>query len=298
MISFKPILPQEKAVITSYTYPFGAPDFDLSISNLCCWHFINNCSYAEIEGFLVIRFRMEDERLIYLMPVGKGNLVQVISLLEKEAEAEGQPLRLQGVYSEMSPLLEKHFPTLFQYDFYRNYFDYIYLKKDLVELKGKNYQPKRNHVNKFTKEYSYRYTPLTPDILPQCLEFESHWCLEHDYLEQNGLKDERRALTYAIHHYEELGLTGGAIWVGNEMVAFTFGCPINCNTFDVQFEKANIHIDGAYSIINKEFAAHLPDQYIYLNREEDLGIPGLRKAKLSYHPTVLLEKCIATKNKE
>lgn len=119
--------------------------------------------------------------------------------------------------------------------------------------------------------------------------------MRHGYVENENIKNERRALTYALRHYEELELSGAIIRVKGKVVAFTFGAPINQDTFGVHFEKADIHIDGAYNIINQEFAIHLPEQYTYLNREEDLGIPGLRQAKQSYHPVILLEKCVATK---
>lgn len=295
MIVFKPITLQDKSLITSYTSAYAPRDCDFSFFNLCAWHFSNESSFAEISGSLVIRFRMKDNRLIYLMPIGPGKLTEILPQLEKEAASEGQPLRLQGNYPAMQTALEIHYPALFQYTVHREYADYLYRRSDLTELKGKNYQPKRNHINKFLKEYKYTYTPLTPELLPLCLEFESKWCMDHDYAGQESLREERRALTFGIHHYEMLGLTGGAIWVDGEMAAFTFGSPINDETFDINAEKANIQIDGAYSMINKEFAAHLPEQYLYINREEDLGIPGLRQAKLSYHPISLTEKCIAIK---
>ena len=117
---------------------------------------------------------------------------------------------------------------------------------------------------------------------------------EKDTLNEN-IRNERRALTYALHHFEELDLTGAVISVDGKIAAFTFGAPISHNTFGVHYEKADINIDGIYSAINQEFASHLPEQYIYLNREEDLGIPGLRQAKLSYHPVLLLEKTKAIK---
>lgn len=295
MTGFTPITLQDKPLITSYTSVYAPRDCDFSFFNLCAWHFSNESSFAEIGNSLVIRFRTKDNRLIYLMPIGAGNLTEILPLLEEEAAAEGQPLRLQGDYPRMRTELEKYYPTLFEYTVHREYADYVYRRSDLTGLKGKNYQPKRNHINKFLKEYDYTYTPLTPDMLPLCLEFESKWCMEHDYMEQESLKEERKALTFGIRHYEILGLSGGAIWVDGEMAAFTFGSPINNETFDINAEKANIRIDGAYSMINKEFAAHLPEQYIYIDREEDLGIPGLRQAKLSYHPIFLTEKCIAIK---
>ena len=161
---------------------------------------------------------------------------------------------------------------------------------ELAELKGKNFQPKRNHVNKFKRTYNYKYTPLTVDLIPHCLELEEKWCEEHDCEEEESLINERKALNIALRNFDALGLVGGALWVDDEIVGFTYGAPVNHDTFAVHIEKADSHIDGSYNILNQEFARHIPEQYVYLNREEDLGIPGLRKAKLSYRPVILLEK--------
>lgn len=125
------------------------------------------------------------------------------------------------------------------------------------------------------------------------LELEAKWCKANDCDQQEGTGNERRALIYALNHFEELGLTGGILHVNGQIVAFTFGMPINKETFGVHVEKADTSIDGAYAMINYEFANHIPEQYIYINREEDLGIEGLRKAKLSYHPETILEKYMA-----
>ena len=132
--------------------------------------------------------------------------------------------------------------------------------------------------------------PLTPALIPHCLELEEKWCEEHGCDEAESLEHERKALNFALRHFEELDLFGGTIWVDGEIVAFTYGAPINQDTFGSHIEKADSRVDGAYAIINQEFAKHLPERFKYVNREEDLGIPGLRKAKLSYHPVILLEK--------
>jgi len=132
-----------------------------------------------------------------------------------------------------------------------------------------------------------------PDSVPQCLKLECKW-----YKANNGdndeeeLNDERRSLTYALHHFDSLGLIGGALRVDNEIIAFSFGAPINHNTFGVHVEKADVNFDGAYTVINQEFASHLPEQYTYVNREEDLGIPGVRpsEAFLSAYHTIR-EEC-------
>ena len=97
----------------------------------------------------------------------------------------------------------------------------------------------------------------------------------------------------AFAHFDRLGLIGGCIYVGDKLVAFTYGSPINDHTFCVHVEKADTEYDGAFTIINREFVAHLPEQYTLIDREEDLGIPGLRQAKLSYHPAFLEKKYTA-----
>lgn len=164
-------------------------------------------------------------------------------------------------------------------------------------MKGKKYQSKRNHINKFKKQYpDYEYRLLTPELVPECLKMEEEWCRANNCDEQMALGAERRSMTFALHHMEELGLTGGVLHVNGKIAAFTYGAPINYQTWDTCVEKANTDIEGSYAMINYEYANHIGEQYMYINREEDLGLEGLRKAKLSYQPTILLEKCIAELN--
>ena len=175
----------------------------------------------------------------------------------------------------------------------RDYADYVYLRSDLATLSGKKFQAKRNHINKFKKTYNYEYTPITADRIRECLDLEAEWCKVNNCDQHEGTGNERRALIYALHNFDALGLTGGILHVEGKIAAFTFGMPINQDTFGVHVEKADTRIDGAYAMINYEFANHIPEQYIYINREEDLGIEGLRKAKLSYQPAIILEKYVA-----
>lgn len=130
---------------------------------------------------------------------------------------------------------------------------------------------------------------MTAELVPECLRLESMWCKANDCAENEALMAERRSMTDALKHINELDLRGGVLHVNGEIVAFTFGAPINNETFDTCVEKANTDIEGAYAMINNEFANRIPEQYIYINREEDLGLEGLRKAKLSYYPETLLE---------
>lgn len=298
MIDFKRIGLQDKELITSYLLACGNRDCNLSFVNLYTWQFLTDSRYAIVDDCLVIRFSVDQESIVYTMPVGDGDVKGVIELLKLQAGEEGHVLRVHGVFPELEEWFDREFPGRFDSCLDRDYFDYIYSREELAELKGKNFQPKRNHVNKFKKTYNYRYTPLTAELIPHCLELEEKWCEEHGCDEEESLLNERKALTMALKHFDELGLVGGAIWVDDEIVGFTYGAPVNQDTFAVHIEKADSHIDGAYNVLNQEFARHIPAKFIYLNREEDLGIPGLRKAKLSYRPVILLEKGYAELKKE
>lgn len=296
-IDFKPITLSDKEIITSYTQPGDFRNCDFSFANMCSWRFLYDSEYALVEGFLVIRFLIENKtRQAYMMPVGRGDLRKVICLLENDALRHGHPLLLLGITPDAKKELEAAMHGEFRYIPERDYFDYVYLREDLVNLTGKKYQSKRNHINKFKKLYHYTYMPITPELVPECLELECKWVNANRTEEdEEELSYERRSITYALKHFNELGLTGGAICQDHRIIAFSFGMPINHNTFGVHIEKADTRYEGIYALINQEFAAHLPEQYLYVNREEDLGIPGLRKAKLSYYPYELLEKSAAVK---
>lgn len=293
MITFKDVTIRDKDTITQYTMNSCRRNCDLSFSNLCSWRFLYNTQFAIVDGFLIFKFWAAGE-LAYMMPVGEGDLKKVLEALIEDARREGGPFCMLGVCSCMCEDLEAIMPGQFTFTADRDYADYIYLRSDLATLKGKKFQSKRNHINKFRNTYpDYEYLPITPERVSECLQLEAEWCKANDCDQQEGTGNERRALIYALEHFEELGLTGGLLRVDGKIVAFTFGMPINKETFGVSVEKADTNIDGAYAMINYEFANHIPEQYIYMNREEDLGIEGLRKAKLSYQPVTILEKYMA-----
>ena len=293
MIEFKDITPQDKELITSFTRHSHRRNCDLSFSNLCSWRFLYHTQFAISDGYLLLRFWAEG-KLVYMMPIGQGALGTVLEALIQDAHQGKAPFCLLGICADMCADLDSLMPGRFQFTADRDYADYLYLRTDLATLAGKRFQPKRNHVNKFKRMYpNYEYTAITSDRIQECLELETEWCKANNCDQHEGTGNERRALVYALHHFEELGLTGGILHVDGRIAAFTFGMSINQDTFGVHVEKADTRIDGAYAMINFEFANHIPEQYTYINREEDLGIEGLRKAKLSYQPAIILEKYTA-----
>lgn len=293
-IEFKDIELKDKELITSFTQHSPYRHCDWSFSNLCSWRFLYHTQFAVREGYLLLRFRADGERF-YMMPVGQGDLGCVLEELIEDARQADEPFRMLGIDADSRRELEALLPNRFNFTTDRDYADYLYLRTDLATLQGKKFQPKRNHINKFKRTYPhYTYTPITPDRIPECLALEAEWCRANDCDQHEGTGNERQALTYALQHFDELGLTGGILHAGGRIAAFTFGMPINEDTFGIHVEKADTRIEGAYAMINQEFANHIPQQYTYLNREEDLGIEGLRKAKLSYQPVLLLDKYTAS----
>ncbi|NLM36666.1 MAG: DUF2156 domain-containing protein [Firmicutes bacterium] len=170
----------------------------------------------------------------------------------------------------------------------RTSWDYLYRTKDLIELRGRKYQQKRNHINRFQQFYPFTYHSLTPEHFPACQRLFEHWAAEK--AGQPEVNEERLALQEAFQHFSLLKLKGGALEVYGELQAFAIGSRLNKDTAIVHFEKANAEFSGIYAVINQQFIAHEWADTKYINREDDMGLPGLRQAKERYHPFRMVEK--------
>ena len=218
----------------------------------------------------------------------------LLELLCHDAATAGAPLLILNMEDEPAAAVKALMPERVTVEPRRNQYDYIYRREDLAKLKGGSLKAKRNHVNKFLSIYpDFEYRPLEPSLFDECRRLARTWRTEveesqHDSHYELTADAEARAMENVFSHWQQLDAIGGSIFVDSRMVAFTYGAPVTHDTFDVCVEKANRRIDGAFNIINQQFADHLPEQYVYLNREEDMGLEGLRKSKLSYHPHILL----------
>lgn len=293
-ISFRPITAADADLLRSYTMQSNCMNCDINVANLCSWQFLYHTEYAIVEDFLVLRF-VDEGHVTYMKPIGKGNLRLVLELLMDDARSLGDTFRMACVCPCAQGLMDESMPGAFAYSTNRDRADYLYLREKLVTLSGKKLQPKRNHISKFKRLYpDYEYRSLTADLVPDCIRLSEEWCRTNDCREQHAMMAEQRMITYALHHIDELHILGGALFVEGHMVAFTFGARINAEAFDVCVEKADVSYEGAYAMINNGFVSHLPEDITYINREEDLGLEGLRKAKLSYQPDLILDKMTAT----
>lgn len=238
-----------------------------------------------------------DTEPVYLLPAG-GDLRQGIALLREWQHAKGEPLLLFGADEENKARIEGWFPGVFAWQPSPNDFDYLYNTQDLVDLSGKKYHAKRNHIAAFSAAYDWRYEPITEQNTEEVIAMTKEWCRLRGNCEDPGLRNENCAIREALRNREALSLKGGLIRVGGDggkVVAMTMGSPISDEVFDIHVEKALPDYATAYSVINREFAAHeIAGKYALINRENDLGIEGLRRAKKSYQPVRILEKYLAT----
>lgn len=295
MIFFKPIELADKPVIESFTLRSDCRNCDMSFGNIFCWREHYRTAWAVVEGFLVIRFLIDGGRKIgYMQPLGEGDFTRILPALAADAHRQGQRLRLIGLSDAACGAMRAGGCTEFAFDADRSLADYIYRTEDLRTLPGRRFQPKRNHINRFRAEYDYRYEPLTRDRFAECMRLEAEWRRAHaGQAHASEMGAEQRAMQQAFEHFEELEMAGGCLYAGDRLAAFTYGSPVNGDTFDCHVEKADTAYDGAFTMINKLFAEQLPARYLYINREEDMGLEGLRRSKLSYHPVQLWNKCTA-----
>ncbi|MBP1646096.1 MAG: hypothetical protein H6Q16_1671 [Bacteroidetes bacterium] len=295
ILNFKRITPEDKEIFDSFYKYKDVKNCETAFANLCAYGFALNGEYAIIDNTLVTRVHFELNKVIcYHCPFGEGDKVAIIKKLINNAKEKGFTMKMM---IDCQDLFRENFCSQFTCEKRRDFFDYVYLKESLATLSGKKLQAKRNHVNKFIKTYNYEYLNIDSSNVHLCIDFANCW-LEANTKEnpenEQGYKEELQVIKYFTENFDKLGMLGGAILVEGKMVAFTLGSKVNNQTFCTHIEKANKDYDGAYAIINKEFANHLPEEYIYINREEDIGLEGLRKAKLSYNPIELITKTVAT----
>ncbi len=174
-------------------------------------------------------------------------------------------------------------------------FEYIYNTLDLIELKGKKYHSKRNHITNFIKTYNFTFEILNEKNQQEFLNLSEQWCKEKNS-NDHTVEIEQDAIKMLINKKNELGIFGGAIRVNGKLAAFSLASEINEETADIHVEKALKDFPNAYTVINNCFAKEVLSKYKYINREDDMGLEGLRKAKLSYHPCKILKKYLLKEN--
>lgn len=273
-------------------------DCDSVFANNYLWGETYGTDVALINNCLVIRYQLDFPS--YTFPMGgsaKDKKAAIETLLSKNKK-DDEPFKIILSSASKVEQLESMFPGQFKIDQYRDGFDYVYSTEVLSQLRGKKYSAKRNHINRFKDQGEWSYEKINEDNKAECIALEKNWLKQKkknsDSEESiNEAIEERSVLLNALEQYDTLKLRGGVIRLNGKVVAFAIGEELNKDTMVVHFEKAIADVQGAYQIINQQFALNECADYKYINREDDMGEPGLRKAKLSYTPDHFVEKYIA-----
>lgn len=291
MIHFKPIELSDKSKIDACLDGNIYRSCDFSFTNMFAWNAKFKTQYDIQHKTLFLKFLETDGKIYYMMPIGPMPVIEAIQILQADAKASNIPFHMKGITLEMWNMINKKMPDQFKYIHERNNDEYIYLSEKLISLSGKKLQSKRNHINRFKLDNpDWQYFPITSKKeLDECATMLDEW--------ENIKEDKNRSLQYdyiatrlMLEHFDYLQLTGGAIRVNGKIIAFTIGEKLTEDTFVVHVEKAFGEINGAYTIINQQFVKYGASEFKYINREEDMGLEPLRKAKLSYQPDILLEE--------
>ena len=293
-IDFRPFLPTDKSLYEDFLFSAGERGCEFSFGNLYLW---GRQSFAKI-GDNIVLFSQFDRRTVYPYPIIKKDAKAIIDAIIADAKARGIPCRITGLSPDAAKQIEALYPQKFKFHNDRDSYDYVYDINDLAELTGKKYHSKKNHLNRFMEVYEgYTAEPINKENIDGALLFAEEWFKSKEEANPDGdYMMERAAIRKAFKHYFEIGLEGLIIKYKDEIFALTIGSRLSDDTFDVHFEKARADINGAYTVVNYEFARYIREKYPeikYLDREEDMGIEGLRKAKESYKPHHLIEKCWA-----
>ncbi len=284
-MEFHSLTLSDREAMQAVTLNSGRRNCNYTFANLIGWQFLYKTEVCVLKDAVVLRFSYEGERAY--MVCTSGNLTrELVSALLSDS---GGKLTIYGLEDSQASALSAF---KVQVEPLRDQYDYIYRRTDMVLLQGGHLQAKRNHVNRFRADNpGFEYRPLTPELFDECRRLTGIWQGEKEA--SDTIDAERLVMETIFSNWDTLGMIGGSIFVNGRMVAFCYGAAVTHDTFDICVEKADRNIEGAFAIINQQFAAHLPEQYIYVNREEDMGIPGLRKAKLSYHPEIMLSFNVA-----
>jgi len=282
---FKPLELSDRPRVLEYLRHFPPQISEHTFTNLYVWRYHGPVRLAEVGRALVFLELLSGERTVLGPPLGEVDPPALMELL-RQAQVEScqrLPASVAQAWQQAGVHVEPD----------RDNWDYVYLRQDLAELKGRRYHRQKNLVNRCLASHDCKYTPITDECRDEVADMVDRWFAERQMDQSPGLAHEYWALREALEHFDELELQGGAVRIRRRIQAITVGERLNEDTAVVHFEKAMPGYDGLYQLINHWFCRYGITEFDFVNREQDLGIPGLRKAKESYHPHHMVEKYVA-----
>jgi len=296
MLNFEDVKLGDKARFEKYTLCYGYHNLEASFANIFIWQKAMNIRMATDD--LAMYFHLSSKETSFLLPPLLEDCHTCIDEPMRRCEAflenRGEKFLMKGVTAPLKERIERDCPGRYMMAEDRANFEYVYNAEDLCTLEGKKYHAKRNHINKLLASHSFEYRAYTAEDYDACMSLYDAW-LEGKGGITPSYQNEKWATEEALKNLDVLGLKCGMLYVDGVLEGFSVGEKFGDMAI-IHIEKANPDLQGAYPLINREFARHEWSRVKYINREEDMGLEGLRKAKLSYYPAFFVEKYICTRN--
>jgi hypothetical protein len=295
MLQFQPLDLKAQPLFLFFSQKWDCQLMNYSFAVLFLYRNVCRVQYAIVDKFLIIKATHDNEDY-FMFPIGEGNLPDLLDKIAMETLSNAKPVRFYQFCNDIAPLLLQWAEEFCQKTGHqlritsvRKDFEYIYSAEKLARLEGHFLKPKRNQINSFMQHNNWSYAHISKENIEKVRHFDALWDINKISSEPITLIEENIAIEEAFDYFFELNMQGILLQVEDKIVAFSIGFPLNGDTFLILFEKADRTCKGAYTMVNKLFADEISKKYIYINRAEDAGVEGLRKAKLSYQPEYLIE---------
>ncbi|MFO7888960.1 MAG: phosphatidylglycerol lysyltransferase domain-containing protein [bacterium] len=292
---FMPISLRYKNFLHKKLWNYQPQASEYNFTNLFIWREYFKLKFSVLDKWLIILSDQKSNQPYCFQPIGPDNRTEVVHRILSW---------LHNTYPMVKPIIKRADRRLvgeikkdknLKYKADRDYFDYIYQAQDLISLKGQKYHSKRNHINQLYKNHKYEYKVIDTNNINDCIRIEKHWCEQKSNLHTKQIQAECRAIQKLLNSYNSLNIQGGIIYVDGKPKAFAIGELLNKNMAVIHIEKADATIQGLYQLINQKFCEKNYKNISFVNREQDLGLNGLRKAKKSYYPIFFEEKYIISR---
>lgn len=290
MHAFKPLSIEDKELFDRYLKPYIFSTCEYSFTNLFIWRKGCDIQYSFIDDALIIKKMDFDGSYHFMQPIGykHENLKAIVDTLQNYKEAANMDYLFKDAEENFINELNSIYPDKFIISEDRNNFDYIYSSDRLISLSGRKLHGKKNHYNNFIKNNNFTAAPISKDNTCECIKAAKEWCNKNDC--KGYLLFELRAIEELLKNIDRLDFIGMAVYVDKKLSAFTIGEQMNRDMAVIHIEKADSDINGLYTFVNKTFVEDYFNDVPFINREQDLGIEGLRHAKESYQPLRLEKK--------
>lgn len=286
---FNPLDISHREILEKYFLELQPQISEFNFTELFAWHTIRDTQISIHNCSILVQLNKNGKKYLY-PPFGKSCSCKSMAAVLEYFLKEKQEMYFYGFDSNNALIAEETGKLMVIED--RDNADYVYSSQDLINLSGRKFDGKRNHLKNFYRNNDFEFLPVTQDMIPEIKEFQIQWCMARGCSDDLSLQNESLAVLEVLDNFFELNVFGAVIKINGKIQAFTAASELNKDTAVVLFEKGNPEIRGIYQTINTEFCGRMLSKYKWVNREQDGGDEGLRKAKLSYNPDHLVKKYV------